>query len=92
MVSAAARAYNGGEISGGFFHMTPDPLEACVTMPEACFHWGKNRKTLEMAIARDRLRYRQAGRIYLIEVESLTRCWGAPKVPLCVHILGSCRT
>ncbi len=72
--------------------MTPDLLESVVTLPEACYHWCKNRKTLEMAIAKDRLHYRQAGRIYLITVESLTRRWGAPKIPLCVHILGSCRT
>lgn len=86
------RAYNGGQKAECLPTMNADLLQNVVTLPEACHHWQKARKTLEMAIAKDRLQYRQAGRIYLITVESLTARWGPPRVPLCVYILGSCRT
>ena len=57
-------------------------LASILTVNEVCVMWGKNRRTVEMAIWRDKLKARQAqtGRFYLISRASCVELWGAPVI------------
>ncbi|MBA3874780.1 MAG: hypothetical protein H0X30_37095 [Anaerolineae bacterium] len=45
-------------------------------MSEVAERWGRNRKTVEMAIWNDQLQARQSGSIWLIDLSSARRRWG----------------
>lgn len=46
------------------------------TLPEVCRRWGKNRKTVEMALARNRIYGVLMGGTWIISVQSVVDCWG----------------
>jgi hypothetical protein len=80
----------GSQLRGAGRRPQDDPaLNAVVTLPEACARWRKHRKTVELAIDKDQLVWRQAGRTYLITVESLVARWGQPIMPVYVQKLPS---
>jgi hypothetical protein len=51
-------------------------LDQVGTVSEVAERWGRNRKTVEMAIWNDQLQARQSGSIWLIDLSSVRRRWG----------------
>jgi len=53
-------------------------VASVVTLPEVCRCWDKNRKTVEMALARNRIYGVRMGGTWIISGQSVVDCWGQP--------------
>lgn len=60
-----------------FYHYV-NQITQVVPLPEAARCWDKNRKTVEMAIARKRVIGLQCGTTWLLSRASLVSLWGEP--------------
>lgn len=60
-------------------------LSRVVTVSEICIHWGLHQSTVMMAIYRDKLEARQAGKegsTWLVTRASVEKLYGKPYTPL----------
>lgn len=78
-------------MSGKLSKPTDDQsLAMCVTIPEIMLIWGKSRKTVDMQIAKGRIKGRQsiAGNGWILSTNSVIALWGKPDQTLLRKLMG----